>query len=105
MFPKGRPRARYQAPPPKHAAHQGQCSLSGCSFYNGALAAATVIEKIVKYLVESGVLHCLLVTEANMAALRVNPIFEIELQIAKKRDEKLSSKLKKRKKKLTKNNK
>ena len=32
-----------------------------------------------------------------------NPIFEIELQIARKRDEKLSSKLKKRKKKLTKN--
>ena len=34
-----------------------------------------------------------------------NPIFEIELQIARKRDEKLSSKLKKRKKKLTKNSK
>ena len=32
-----------------------------------------------------------------------NPIFEIELQMAKKRDEKLLSKLRKRKKKLTKN--
>ena len=32
-----------------------------------------------------------------------NPMFEIELQIARKRDEKLSSKLKKRKKKLIKN--
>ena len=43
--------------------------------------------------------------ERSLGICVENPIFEIELQIARKRDEKLSSKLKKRKKKLTKNNK
>ena len=43
------------------------------------------------------------IKERSLGIWVENPIFEIELQIAKKRDEKLSSKLKKRKKKLTKN--
>ena len=43
--------------------------------------------------------------ERSLGICVENPIFEIELQIARNRDEKLSSKLKKRKKKLTKNTK
>ena len=45
------------------------------------------------------------INERSLGICVENPIFEIELQIARNRDEKLSSKLKKRKKKLTKNTK
>ena len=44
------------------------------------------------------------IKERSLGICDENPIFEIELHIARKRDEKLSSKLKKMKKKLTKNN-
>ena len=44
------------------------------------------------------------IKERSLGICDENPIFEIELHIARKRDEKLSSKLKKMKKKLIKNN-
>ena len=44
------------------------------------------------------------IKERSLGICDENPIFEIELHIARKREEKLSSKLKKMKKKLTKNN-
>ena len=43
------------------------------------------------------------IKERSLGICVEKPILEIELQIARKRDEKLSSKLKKMKKKLTKN--
>ncbi len=43
------------------------------------------------------------IKERSLGICVENPIFEIELDIARKRDEKLSSKFKKRKKKLIKN--
>tara|TARA_B100000212_G_scaffold325579_1_gene287365 strand:- start:119 stop:310 length:192 start_codon:yes stop_codon:yes gene_type:complete len=45
------------------------------------------------------------IKERSLGIGTENPIFEIELHIARKREEKLSSKFKKRKKKLTKNSK
>ena len=45
------------------------------------------------------------IKERSLGIGAENPIFEIELHIARKREEKLSSKFKKRKKKLTKNSK
>ena len=45
------------------------------------------------------------IKERSLGIGEENPIFEIELHIARKREEKLSSKFKKRKKKLTKNSK
>ena len=43
------------------------------------------------------------IKERSLGICVENPIFEIELDIARKRDEKLSSRFKKRKKKLIKN--
>ena len=43
------------------------------------------------------------IKERSLGICVENPIFEIELDMARKRDEKLSSKFKKRKKKLIKN--
>ena len=43
------------------------------------------------------------IKERSLGICVENPIFEIKLDIARKRDEKLSSKFKKRKKKLIKN--